>query len=117
GAGAVSLAGSPEALMVHASHLSAVMLKPYDTTATLRELLAGKVDSFVIGPAAGVTRATRDNTLVALETAPAVVLDADALTVFKDARQTLFDAIAARPDRPVVLTPHEGEFARLFGEL
>src|SRR5690606_27448277 len=117
GAGAVTLVGSPEALHVHAAHLSAIMLKPYDTTATLRDLFEGKVDSVVIGPAAGVTPATRANTLAALETAPAVVLDADALTVFKDAPQVLFDAVAARPDRPVILTPHEGEFVRLFGEL
>src|SRR5690606_12120725 len=52
-----------------------------------------------------------------LEHAPAAVLDADALTVFKDDRDVLFAAIKARPDRPVILTPHEGEFERLFGTI
>ena len=61
-------------------------------------------------------RRRREHVLDVLALAPAAVLDADAMTVFKDEPETLFQAIKARPDRPVVLTPHEGEFVRLFGE-
>jgi ADP-dependent NAD(P)H-hydrate dehydratase / NAD(P)H-hydrate epimerase len=45
------------------------------------------------------------------------VLDADALTVFADAPDDLFTAIKALPNRIVVMTPHAGEFSRLFSDL
>jgi hydroxyethylthiazole kinase-like uncharacterized protein yjeF len=117
GAGAVTLTGSEDALRVHAAHVTAIMLKPVATDDEFRDLVSGKVDAVVIGPAAGVTDATRWRTLAGLAHAPATVLDADALTVFKGDPDTLFAAIKAQPDRPVILTPHEGEFERLFGQL
>jgi hydroxyethylthiazole kinase-like uncharacterized protein yjeF len=115
GAGAVTLTGARDALLVHAAHVTAIMLKPTETVSEFRRLLEGKVDSVVIGPAAGVTPETRQRVLDVLELAPAAVIDADALSVFKDDPETLFQAIKARPERPVVFTPHEGEFERLFG--
>jgi hydroxyethylthiazole kinase-like uncharacterized protein yjeF len=117
GAGAVTLAGEKDALIVHAAQVTAIMLKPTGTDDEFRELIAGKVDAVVIGPAAGVNDATRRRTLAVLSHAPAAVLDADAMSVFKDEPETLFQAIRARQDRPVVMTPHEGEFERLFGRL
>ena len=115
GAGAVTLVGAESALLVHAAHVTAVMLKPFATLAEFRELIGGKINAAVIGPAAGVTDATRDLVLAVLELVPAAVLDADALGVFKDTPEVLFEAIKSRPDRPVLMTPHEGEFERLFG--
>lgn len=117
GAGAVSLCGSAEALAVQAAQVTAVMLKPVESRSDFRTLFAGHVDSTIIGPAAGVNDETRTRVLDALELGPAAVLDADALTVFKDDAETLFQEIGARDDRPVLMTPHEGEFARLFGEI
>jgi hydroxyethylthiazole kinase-like uncharacterized protein yjeF len=118
GAGLVTITGSHQALLVQASHLTAIMLKPSDGAATLSLLIEQhKVRAFVIGPAAGVGEPTRANVLAVLGGGPATVLDADALSSFKDEPETLFSAIASAPDRPVVMTPHEGEFERLFGTI
>ena len=64
----------------------------------------------LIGPGAGVGEETRARTLAILAAGKSAVLDADALTSFAEDRQRLFAAIAS----PVVMTPHDGEFARLF---
>jgi hydroxyethylthiazole kinase-like uncharacterized protein yjeF len=118
GAGLVTLVGSHPALLVQANHVTAIMLKPVDGAAGLSLLIEQhKVRAFVIGPAAGVGEATKANVLAVLESGAAAVLDADALTSFKDAPSTLFSAIKAKPERPVVMTPHEGEFERLFSQV
>jgi hydroxyethylthiazole kinase-like uncharacterized protein yjeF len=118
GAGLVTLAGPHSSLLVQANHVTAIMLKPVDGVASLSLLLQDhKVKSFAIGPAAGVGEATRANVLAVLGGGPATVLDADALTSFKDSPEILFSAIKYHPERPVVMTPHEGEFDRLFGKV
>lgn len=116
GAGLVSLAGVTNALLVHANHVTSIMLKPIDGAAGLALLLRDKVASVVIGPAAGVGEGTAANVLAVLASGAAAVLDADALTSFEKDSVRLFDAIKAKPDRAVVLTPHSGEFERLFGK-
>ena len=118
GVGLVTLLGDKGALMVHAAHVTAVMLTEMPEAAGLREYLAdGRKHAFVIGPAAGVGETTAGRVLAALSAGIRVVLDADALTSFKEDPGPLFEAIKADADRPVVLTPHEGEFRRLFGDL
>jgi NAD(P)H-hydrate epimerase len=76
-----------------------------------RALLADKRRNVIaIGPGAGVGAPTRQYVAAALATRRATVLDADALTAFAEAPEDLFRAI----EGPCVMTPHEGEFARLF---
>lgn len=117
GAGLVTLVGDREALAVHAAHVSAIMLAEARDAAQLREVLADRRrNAVVIGPGAGVGADTREMVLVALGSGAGVVLDADAITSFAEEPQTLFSAIAARGGGNVVLTPHHGEFSRLFGE-
>ncbi|KAF0230520.1 MAG: hypothetical protein FD175_1472 [Beijerinckiaceae bacterium] len=117
GAGIVTLAGSREALLVHAAHLSAIMLREITEEQSWRLLLAEpRLRSVVIGPAAGLGEPTRQATLDALAAGVAVVIDADALTAFSENPDRLF-AAARAAGKPVVLTPHEGEFAALFGAM
>jgi hydroxyethylthiazole kinase-like uncharacterized protein yjeF len=109
GAGLVTLLSPPEALMVNAAHLEAVMLRPFETELEL-EAAASDVEAAVIGPAAGITEATLSNVLALARTGAALVIDADALSVFRDEPEELFSAL----DRDDVLTPHPGEFERVF---
>lgn len=116
GAGLVTLLSPRGALAINAAHVTAVMLAPCDNARELRAILADRrLNAIVLGPAMGVTPLTKALVLTALASGNgrAIVLDADALTVFADAPHVLFDAIATH-DGPVVLTPHDGEFARLF---
>jgi len=140
GAGLVTIAGSPAATAINATHETAVMVRAMANDGAIAELLADtRHNAVLIGPAAGVGRNTAATVTTILASPAGVVLDADALTSFALAeaeapvRATgfgfvlrgaepqpdgarLFAAIRARP-APVVLTPHAGEFKRLFGEL
>jgi hydroxyethylthiazole kinase-like uncharacterized protein yjeF len=77
---------------------------------------ANDAHAIVIGPAAGVDAATRANVEAVLATDAVAVVDADALTVFADNPDALFGLLAKAPHR-AALTPHRGEFARLFPDL
>ena len=113
GAGLVTIASPSEALSVNAASSLAVMVRPVDGAAELAEFLADKRrNAVVLGPGGGVGQAMREQVEAALASDAAVVLDADALTSFVPA--ALAELIAKRANRNVVLTPHDGEFARLF---
>jgi len=109
GAGLVTVLSPPDALLVNAAHLEAVMLRPFDTDIEL-ETAATHADAAIIGPAAGVNEATVSNLFALARTGAAIVIDADALTAFRDDPEELFSVL----DRDDVLTPHPGEFERVF---
>jgi ADP-dependent NAD(P)H-hydrate dehydratase / NAD(P)H-hydrate epimerase len=112
GAGLVTLLSPPDALLVNAAHLEAVMLKPFDSAEALRAE-AETAQAAVIGPAAGVGDATRANLLTLADTEAALVVDADVLTSFRADPAALFAALDAQD----VMTPHPGEFGRVFPHL
>jgi hydroxyethylthiazole kinase-like uncharacterized protein yjeF len=115
GAGLVTIASPKDALAVQAASNLAVMVRPVDGAGELSAFLGDRrLNAVALGPALGVGAPTRELVLAALGGPRAVVLDADALTSFAAEADALFAAIAAREDG-TVLTPHEGEFARLFG--
>lgn len=119
GAGAVTLLSPEEALVANAAHLTSIMLHKCENRRDLATFTeTRRVAAFVLGPAFGVGLKAREFALALLnETRAGVVFDADVITAFKDDRETLFNAAAAFGDVRLVLTPHEGEFKRLFPEL
>ena len=112
GAGMVSVLCPPAAWAVYAAGLVGPLAVPAGEPETFADYLADpRRRAALVGPGAGVTEDTRERALRALATGKPVVLDADALTVFAEDPDTLFAAIGGTP---AILTPHEGEFARLF---
>jgi len=109
GAGLVTILSAPDALASNAAHLEAVMLRPIEGEGDL--IRAGEeADAVVIGPAAGIGPATAARLHALARTGAAMVVDADALTSFRDDPGRLFNAL----DRDDVMTPHPGEFERIF---
>jgi hydroxyethylthiazole kinase-like uncharacterized protein yjeF len=114
GAGLVTLAAPTATWAIDAAALSGVIVREFRGADGFHQLLADpRRNTIAIGPGAGVGEATRRYVLAALSTKRPVVIDADAITAFEADPQRLFDAITG----PCVLTPHGGEFARLFGAL
>ncbi|MEM8936705.1 MAG: NAD(P)H-hydrate dehydratase [Pseudomonadota bacterium] len=114
GAGLVTILAPKAALEIVAAQVTSIMVRPVDSGSDVAKALEPASNYpmvAVIGPATGVGEDTRAKTLAALSSNAAAVLDADALTSFANDPDTLFEAL--RPDD--VLTPHTGEFARLFG--
>ncbi|OLP53919.1 bifunctional ADP-dependent (S)-NAD(P)H-hydrate dehydratase/NAD(P)H-hydrate epimerase [Rhizobium rhizosphaerae] len=115
GAGLVTIAAPEAALAANAAHLTAIMLRKIEDAEALAGFLEDRrANSFVLGPGFGDLSKARD--YVPLLAQRNLVLDADGITAFKDTPPLLFNAFAQGETR-LVLTPHEGEFARLFPDL
>jgi hydroxyethylthiazole kinase-like uncharacterized protein yjeF len=117
GAGLVTIASPREALAINAAASLAVMVRPVDGPDELAEFLRDhRRNAIVLGPGGGVGEAMRALVLVALEGERSVVLDADALTSFAADPAVLFAHVRSRKNATLI-TPHDGEFARLFSTL
>jgi NAD(P)H-hydrate epimerase len=119
GAGLVTVAAPAAAFAVYASSLVSVMVTPVADAADFDALLADtRKNAFLLGPGNGVSETTRVRALAALAAGKRAVLDADALTVFADRREELFEALRRNQaaGAPSVLTPHDGEYERLFDD-
>jgi hydroxyethylthiazole kinase-like uncharacterized protein yjeF len=113
GAGLVTVVCPTESLAVYAAQLTAVMVAAFaDDREFAHHLEDPRCNGILLGPGAGIGEALRQRALRALAAKKACVLDADALTSFAEQPGVLFEAIRG----PCVLTPHEGEFKRLFAQ-
>jgi NAD(P)H-hydrate epimerase len=111
GAGLTTIAVPEIALTIYAAALTSIMVKPIAAADDFNRLLEDKrYSALLIGPGAGTGEETRARVHAMLATGRATVLDADALTAFQENPAALFHAITG----PCVLTPHDGEFRRLF---
>ena len=111
GAGLVTVTAPEAVFPIYAAALTGVIVHSTAGLEDFRALLADpRRNAALIGPGAGVGSETRDQTLTILGAGKRAVLDADALTSFSQDPETLFAAIRS----PCVMTPHAGEFARLF---
>jgi NAD(P)H-hydrate epimerase len=114
GTGLVTIASPQAAHAIYAGDMPGTITAIADDEADFAALLAdGRRNALLIGPGHGVSPTTRAYTLAGLAAAKACVIDADALTVFAGEPDALFSAIRG----PCLLTPHEGEFSRLFSDL
>ena len=112
GTGLVTVAVPPKAFAIYASSLLSIMVKPLATLKSFNDILSDKrISSYLIGPGAGTGIQSRILTL--LKTKKPIALDADALTAFEHNPEMLFKNIKGA----CVLTPHEGEFSRLFSDI
>ena len=113
----MTIASPRDALAIHAAHLTSVMIVKMDSLVELFTILSDeRLNAVVLGPALGVDDKTRSLVETALGKKSAVVLDADAISSFAGKAEALFEMIMKRSE-PTVLTPHDGEFARLFPDL
>lgn len=114
GAGMVTVVADPAVLPIYAGDQPGIIALPMPAPEALAKLVASRrIASLLIGPGAGIGGGTKRLALAALGAGRAVLLDADALSVFAGDAERLAQAIKG----PVVLTPHEGEFQRLFPDL
>lgn len=111
GAGLVTIACPQAAWPIYAASMLSIMVEPLADDSLAAALTDERRNVIVLGPGAGKGAATRQNVLAAAATGRALVLDADALSVFAGDADSLFSSL----NGPCVLTPHEGEFARVFG--
>ena len=120
GAGLVTLASPSDALVVNASALTSVMVRPADGSVGLAALLQDeRKNAIAVGPGLGVSETSRQQVEAVLTPSGhfrACVLDADALSSFVEDPERLWCATRQAPG-PVVMTPHGGEFSRLFPAL
>ena len=111
GAGVVTLAAPKSVWQVYASSLIGIIVKAVGGIEDYEKLLDDeRHDALIVGPGAGVGVKTREAVLAALATKRSIVLDADAITSFESCRDELFSALHSS----CIMTPHEGEFARIF---
>jgi NAD(P)H-hydrate epimerase len=116
GAGLVTLAAPPETMAGSVGRYPALMRAPCADAGDLARLLSdGRLTACALGPGLAPNEATRQMVYAAMGSQAALVLDAGAITAFSGMANLLFERIVAR-SAPTVLTPHSGEFKRLFGQ-
>ncbi len=121
GAGIVTMTSDADATQVNAAHLTEVMQRTISSDDAFEQCLQdNRFDCVVLGPGNGISPSLNNRVASALKACRHVVIDADAISAYSsighETPQSLFKLIKENP-ADVVLTPHEAEFERLFGNI
>ena len=114
GTGSVKIICSNHTLQIYSVKFPSVLKTEINNIYELKEFLKKeKITSMLIGPGAGSNKKIKEITKLILKKVKYVVLDADALTCFKDDLKSLYSLL----DKNKIITPHEGEFHKIFPKI
>ncbi|ARQ01594.1 NAD(P)H-hydrate dehydratase [Pseudorhodoplanes sinuspersici] len=118
GAGLVTIASPRDALAVNAASNLAVMVREAEGAEGLLSLLSDRrINTVILGPGGGIGPQMRATVMAAVRQDRTMILDADALTSFGEKPNELFTELKNHPESTAILTPHEGEFSRIFSRM
>ena len=111
GTGSVKIICSKKTLPIYSSKFPSVLKEEINTLFSLKKLIVKEKNSiFLIGPGAGVNQLTKKRTKLILKNSKYAVIDADALTCFKNNPKELYGLL----DKNKIITPHIKEFHTIF---
>ena len=111
GTGSVKIICSKKTLPIYSSKFPSVLKEEINTLFSLKKLIVKEKKSiFLIGPGAGVNQLTRKRTKLILKNSKYAIIDADALTCFKNSPKELYSLL----DKNKIITPHIKEFHTIF---
>jgi len=114
GAGSVKIICNRETLQIFSLKFPSVLKIEIKDLKQLKKFLKKeKITSILIGPGAGSNKKTKEVTKLVLKLVKYVVIDADALTCFKNDLKSLYKLL----DKNKIITPHMGEFIKIFPKI
>jgi NAD(P)H-hydrate epimerase len=112
GAGLVTIAADPSVASLYAAWRADLLIRAIAGADDFRQLLTDRrLNAVLLGPGSGADERLAAAIGIALDAGVGLALDADCFHVLADRQNGLL----ARLNDRVVMTPHEGEFARVFG--
>ncbi len=114
GTGSVTIISNKDTIDKYNQKFFSLLKVEINSDEELKNFLnSSSITSFLIGPGAGVNQQTIDNVKLISKFVSSVVIDADAITSFTKNSKELFSIL----DKNKIITPHEGEFNRIFSDL
>ena len=111
GIGSVKIICSKKTLPIYSSKFPSVLKEEINDLISLKKLIVKEKNSiFLIGPGAGVNQLTKKRTKLILKNSKYAIIDADALTCFKNNPKELYNLL----DKNKIITPHIKEFHTIF---
>ena len=114
GTGSVKIICSKNTLQIYSIKFPSVLKTEINDICQLERFLKKeKITSILIGPGSGSNKKIKEITKLILRKVKYVVLDADALTCFREDLKSLYSLL----DKNKIITPHLGEFHKIFPKI